>query len=119
MPLFQGYGLTESSPVISVSTPRAFKTGSVGRPLSGVEVKIAEDGEILMRGPHVMLGYWKLPQATADAIDADGWLRTGDMGRVDEMVSSGSRAGRKNSSLLQVERTLRLRIWNDCSPKTR
>jgi long-chain acyl-CoA synthetase len=83
VPLVQGYGLTESSPVISVSTPRAFKTGSVGRPLEGVDVKIAADGEILTRGPHVMLGYWKQPQATAEAIDADGWLRTGDMGHVD------------------------------------
>jgi long-chain acyl-CoA synthetase len=84
IPLVQGYGLTESSPVISVSTPRAYKTGSVGRPLKGVEVKIAADGEILTRGPLVMLGYWKQPQATSDAIDAEGWLRTGDMGHVDE-----------------------------------
>ncbi|MEX2142510.1 MAG: AMP-dependent synthetase/ligase [Pirellulales bacterium] len=84
IPLVQGYGLTESSPVISVSTPRAYKTGSVGRPLEGVEVKIAPDGEILTRGPHVMLGYWKQPQATADTIDAEGWLCTGDMGHVDE-----------------------------------
>jgi long-chain acyl-CoA synthetase len=84
VPLLQGYGLTESSPVISVSTPRANKIGSVGRPLEGVEVKIAPDGEILSRGPLVMLGYWKQPQATADTIDAEGWLHTGDMGRLDE-----------------------------------
>jgi long-chain acyl-CoA synthetase len=84
IPLVQGYGLTESSPVISVSTPRAFRTGSVGQALPGVEVKIAPDGEILTRGPHVMLGYWKQPQATADTIDAEGWLRTGDMGHLDE-----------------------------------
>ena len=83
VPLVQGYGLTESSPVISVSTPRAFRTGSVGQALDGVEVKIAADGEILTRGPHVMLGYWKQPQATADTIDAEGWLRTGDMGSLD------------------------------------
>jgi long-chain acyl-CoA synthetase len=84
IPLVQGYGLTETSPVISVSTPRAFKTGSVGQPLPGVEAKIATDGEILTRGPHVMLGYWKQPQATSDAIDREGWLRTGDMGLVDD-----------------------------------
>jgi long-chain acyl-CoA synthetase len=84
VPLLQGYGLTESSPVISVSTPRAHKTGSVGRPLEGVEVKIAPDGEILTRGALVMLGYWKQPQATADAIDAEGWLHTGDMGSLDD-----------------------------------
>jgi long-chain acyl-CoA synthetase len=84
VPLLQGYGLTESSPVISVSTPRAHKTGSVGRPLEGVEVKVATDGEILTRGPLVMLGYWKQTQATADTIDTDGWLHTGDMGRLDD-----------------------------------
>jgi long-chain acyl-CoA synthetase len=84
VPLLQGYGLTESSPVISVSTPRAHKIGSVGRALQDVEVKIAADGEVLTRGPLVMLGYWKQPQATADTIDGDGWLHTGDMGRLDE-----------------------------------
>jgi long-chain acyl-CoA synthetase len=84
VPLLQGYGLTESSPVISVSTPRAHKTGSVGQPLNGVEVEIAADGEVLTRGPLVMLGYWKQPKATAETVDADGWLHTGDMGRLDE-----------------------------------
>jgi long-chain acyl-CoA synthetase len=84
VPLLQGYGLTESSPVISVSTPRAHKTGSVGQPLEGVEVKVAADDEILTRGPLVMLGYWKQPKATADTVDAEGWLHTGDMGRLDE-----------------------------------
>ncbi len=83
VPLVQGYGLTETSPVISVSTPRACRTGSVGQALDGVEVKIAADGEILTRGPHVMLGYWKQPQATAETINAERWLRTGDMGSLD------------------------------------
>ncbi len=83
VPLVQGYGLTESSPVITVSTPRAYKTGSVGRPLDGIELCIAADGEILSRGPHIMLGYWKQPEATAEAIDTEGWLHTGDMGHID------------------------------------
>jgi long-chain acyl-CoA synthetase len=84
IPLVQGYGLTESSPVISVSTPRNFKTGAVGQALQGVQIRIADDGEILTRGPHVMVGYWKNPQATAETINAEGWLRTGDLGRLDE-----------------------------------
>ena len=80
--LVQGYGLTESSPVITASTPDSHKMGSVGRPIPGVEVGIAEDGEIVTRGPHVMLGYWNRPDDTADAV-RDGWLMTGDLGRLD------------------------------------
>jgi long-chain acyl-CoA synthetase len=83
VPLLQGYGLTESSPVITVSTPHASRTGSVGRSLEGIQVKIADDGEILTRGPHVMLGYWKQPQTTADTV-RDGWLHTGDIGHLDD-----------------------------------
>lgn len=83
VPLMQGYGLTETSPVITVSTPRANQVGAVGRPIQGVEVKIAGDGEILTRGSHVMPGYWRQPQATAAAI-RDGWLCTGDIGRIDD-----------------------------------
>jgi long-chain acyl-CoA synthetase len=81
--LGQGYGLTESSPVISASTPAAMKIGTAGRPIPGVEVKIAPDGEILTRGPHVMLGYWNKPAATAESL-RDGWLHTGDLGTLDE-----------------------------------
>ncbi len=80
--LLQGYGLTESSPVISFNHKEAYKLESVGRPIPGVEVKIADDGEVLTRGPHVMKGYWKNPQATAEAIRAD-WLHTGDLGTLD------------------------------------
>lgn len=80
--LLQGYGLTESSPVISFNHKKAFKLETVGRPIPGVEVKIAEDGEVLTRGPHIMKGYWKNPRATADAI-VDGWLHTGDLGCLD------------------------------------
>lgn len=81
--LLQGYGLTESSPVISTETPGNFKHGSVGQVLTGLEVKIADDGEILTKGPHVMLGYWNNPQATAETV-IDGWLHTGDLGEIDD-----------------------------------
>jgi long-chain acyl-CoA synthetase len=81
--VLQGYGLTESSPVISFNRKDRYKLDSVGLAIPGVEVKIAPDGEILTRGPHVMKGYWKDPQGTAQTIK-DGWLHTGDLGRIDE-----------------------------------
>ena len=83
IPLVQGYGLSETSPVISTGTPENNRLGTVGKPIGGIEVKIADDGEILTRGPHVMAGYWNLPKATAETIQ-DGWLHTGDLGRLED-----------------------------------
>ncbi|MEP7233979.1 MAG: long-chain fatty acid--CoA ligase [Ignavibacteriota bacterium] len=82
--IIEGYGMTESSPVISVTPTQKIKWGSVGLPLENIEALIAGDGEILTRGPHVMKGYYEDDAATAEAIDSEGWLHTGDIGLIDD-----------------------------------
>jgi long-chain acyl-CoA synthetase len=81
--LWEGYGLTETSPVIALNTPLSHRMGAVGRPLPNLELRLAEDGELLVRGPSVFASYWQKPLMTAEAFDPEGWFRTGDISRLD------------------------------------
>ncbi|PPJ28977.1 long-chain fatty acid--CoA ligase [Nocardia nova] len=113
--IYEGYGLTESTAAVSVNTPEHLKVGSVGRPLGGHAAKVADDGELLLRGPVVFAGYWNNPAATEDAFD-DGWFKTGDLGAIDEqgfITITGRKkeiivtAGGKNVSPAMLEDSLR------------
>jgi long-chain acyl-CoA synthetase len=97
----QGYGLTETAPIVTLNHPFSAKKGSVGKPIAGVELKIAEDGEILVRGDNVTTGYYGAPDATAQAFE-DGWLHTGDIGGIDERGQVFIR-GRKKEMIVTPE----------------
>jgi long-chain acyl-CoA synthetase len=119
VPVMEGYGMTETSTVASANRPGAFRFGSVGKPLNGVEAKIADDGELLLRGPNIFRGYFKNEDATHEAL-ADGWLHTGDLGSIDEdgfIYITGRKkdiiitAGGKNITPANLENSLKQNRW--------
>ncbi len=84
VPVYEGYGLTETCAGVTVNRPNAFKVGTVGRPVGGTTVRVAEDGELLFKAPHIFTGYWQNEDATKEALEADGWFHTGDIGEIDD-----------------------------------
>ncbi|MFL5895624.1 MAG: AMP-dependent synthetase/ligase [Thermoleophilaceae bacterium] len=120
VPILEGYGMTETSTVATCNVLEAFRFGSVGKPLPGVEIKIADDGEILLRGANMMQGYYKNDDATRETLEADGWLHTGDLGYVDEdgfLFINGRKkdiiitAGGKNITPANLENGLKQNRW--------
>jgi long-chain acyl-CoA synthetase len=119
VPVMEGYGMTETSTVASSNRPDAFRFGSVGKPLNGVEARIADDGELLLRGPNIFKGYFKNDAATREAL-ADGWLHTGDLGSIDDdgfIYITGRKkdiiitAGGKNITPANLENSLKQNRW--------
>jgi long-chain acyl-CoA synthetase len=119
VPVMEGYGMTETSTVASANTPANFRFGSVGQPLPGVEAKVVDDGELLLRGANIFQGYYKNGEATADTL-VDGWLHTGDLGRIDEdgfIYIVGRKkdiiitAGGKNITPANLENGLKQNRW--------
>jgi long-chain acyl-CoA synthetase len=120
VPIFEGYGMTETSTVATVNTLEAHRFGSVGKALPGVEIKIGDDGEILLRGPNMMNGYYKNEEATKETLEPDGWLHTGDLGYLDEdgfLFINGRKkdiiitAGGKNITPANLENGLKQNRW--------
>ena len=119
VPVMEGYGMTETATVATVNTPDAFRLGSVGKPIPHMEAKLAEDGELLLRGPNIFKGYYKNEEATADAL-VDGWLHTGDLGKIDDdgfVYIIGRKkdiiitAGGKNITPANLENGLKQNRW--------
>jgi long-chain acyl-CoA synthetase len=119
VPVMEGYGMTETATAAIVNTPESFRFGSIGKPLPGVEVKIAEDGEILLRGSNIFKGYYKNEQATEETL-ANGWLHTGDLGYIDDdgfVYINGRKkdiiitAGGKNITPANLENGLKASRW--------
>jgi long-chain acyl-CoA synthetase len=119
VPVMEGYGMTETSTSATVNTPEAYRFGSVGKPMSGVEAKIADDGELLLRGPNIFTSYYKNDDATRSTL-IDGWLHTGDLGRIDDdgfVYITGRKkdiiitAGGKNITPANLENGLKQTRW--------